>query len=95
MIPLPNNMIGIFHLRYYNKHYNFNLLAATVMGIYIKAMAEDDDKEVVAQACMGIADITKDFGYATVEPCKHTIYSFLVSLSLVCLFRFSSHQKTY
>nr|GMD11307.1 importin-4 [Ipomoea batatas] len=45
-----------------------NEVLATVMGIYIKAMAEDDDKEVVAQACMGIADITKDFGYATVEP---------------------------
>ncbi|XP_019169356.1 PREDICTED: importin-4 [Ipomoea nil] len=45
-----------------------NEVLATVMGICIKAMAEDDDKEVVAQACMGIADITKDFGYATVEP---------------------------
>nr|GMD08885.1 importin-4 [Ipomoea batatas]GMD10099.1 importin-4 [Ipomoea batatas] len=45
-----------------------NEVLATVMGIYIKAMTEDDDKEVVAQACMGIADITKDFGYATVEP---------------------------
>lgn len=58
------------------------------MGIYIKAMAEDDDKEVVAQACMGIADIMKDFGYATVEPCKHTIFSFLVSLSLSLSFIF-------
>lgn len=38
-----------------------------VMKIYIKTMTEDDDKEVVAQACMGIADIIKDFGYTSVE----------------------------
>ncbi|KAL0422282.1 UNVERIFIED_CONTAM: hypothetical protein Slati_3251100 [Sesamum latifolium] len=40
----------------------------TVMNIYIKTMSEDDDKEVVAQACMSIADITNDFGYMAVEP---------------------------
>ncbi|CAN6301477.1 unnamed protein product, partial [Urochloa humidicola] len=34
----------------------------TVMNIYIKTMAEDDDKEVVAQACMSVADIVKDCG---------------------------------
>ncbi|KAK9265423.1 hypothetical protein L1049_003548 [Liquidambar formosana] len=39
----------------------------TVMKIYIKTMTEDDDKEVVAQACMGTADIIKDFGYMAVE----------------------------
>ncbi|XP_015062206.1 importin-4 [Solanum pennellii] len=40
----------------------------TVMKIYIKTMIEDDDKEVVAQACMAVADIVKDFGYMAVEP---------------------------
>ncbi|CAO2829167.1 unnamed protein product [Amaranthus hypochondriacus] len=40
----------------------------TVMNIYIKTMTEDDDKEVVAQACMGIADIIKDTGYMPIEP---------------------------
>ncbi|KHG04365.1 putative importin subunit beta-4 [Gossypium arboreum] len=32
-----------------------------VMNIYIKTMTEDDDKEVVANACMSIADIIKDY----------------------------------
>ena len=32
------------------------------MNIYIKAMIEDDDKEVVAQACTSIADIIRDYG---------------------------------
>ncbi|RVW43470.1 Importin-4 [Vitis vinifera] len=40
----------------------------TVMNIYIKTMTEDDDKEVVAQACMSTAEIIKDFGYMAVEP---------------------------
>ncbi|XP_057528872.1 uncharacterized protein LOC130807617 isoform X2 [Amaranthus tricolor] len=40
----------------------------TVMNILIKTMTEDDDKEVVAQACMGIADIIKDTGYMPIEP---------------------------
>lgn len=40
----------------------------TVMNIYIKTMTEDDDKEVVAQACMSVADIVKDCGFAAVEP---------------------------
>ncbi|CAI9770123.1 unnamed protein product [Fraxinus pennsylvanica] len=39
-----------------------------VMNIYIKTMIEDDDKEVVAQACMSIADIMNDFGFIAVEP---------------------------
>ncbi|KAL8222745.1 hypothetical protein R6Q57_020144 [Mikania cordata] len=43
-------------------------LKTSVMNIYIKTMNEDDDKEVVAQACMSVADIIKDFGYAAVEP---------------------------
>ena len=33
-------------------------------------MVEDDDKEVVAQACTSVADIIRDYGYATLEPCK-------------------------
>lgn len=40
----------------------------TVINIYIKTMTEDDDKEVVAQACMSIADIVKDIGYMVIEP---------------------------
>lgn len=40
----------------------------SVMNIYVKTMSEDDDKEVVAQACMSMADIIKDFGYIAVEP---------------------------
>lgn len=42
----------------------------TIMNIYIKTMTEDDDKEVVAQACMSVADIMKDSGFAAVELCK-------------------------
>ncbi|KAL6545740.1 hypothetical protein OROGR_009614 [Orobanche gracilis] len=38
------------------------------MTIYIKTMSEDDDKEVVAEACISIADIIKDVGYMAVEP---------------------------
>ena len=41
------------------------------MNIYIKTMTEDDDKEVVAQACMSTADMIKDLGYAAVEPCMY------------------------
>ncbi|XP_077235789.1 ARM repeat superfamily protein isoform X4 [Tasmannia lanceolata] len=40
----------------------------TVLNIYIKTMTEDDDKEVVAQACMDTADIIKDCGYMAIEP---------------------------
>ncbi|KAG5000612.1 hypothetical protein JHK87_021684 [Glycine soja] len=43
-------------------------LLDTVMNIYIKTMVEDDDKEVVAQACTSVADIIRDYGYATLEP---------------------------
>ena len=39
------------------------------MNVFIKTMTDDDDKEVVAQACTSIADIFKDFGYGAVEPC--------------------------
>lgn len=40
------------------------------MNIFIKTMTEDDDKEVVAQACTSIVDIIKDYGYMAIEPCK-------------------------
>jgi hypothetical protein len=40
----------------------------SVMNIYIKTMTEDDDKEVVAEACMSTADMVKKFGYSAVEP---------------------------
>lgn len=33
-------------------------------------MTEDDDKEVVAQACMSVADIMKDCSYAALESCE-------------------------
>lgn len=39
-------------------------------------MNDDDDKEVVAQACMSVADIIKDFGYVAVEPCMDMLVLF-------------------
>lgn len=48
----------------------FIKLTDNVMRIYIKTMTDDDDKEVVAQACMSVADIFKDYGFVAVEPCK-------------------------
>lgn len=58
--------------------YLYNLLSLivstdTVMNIFIKTMVEDDDKEVVAQACTSVADIMRDYGCATLDPCKHKI----------------------
>lgn len=47
------------------------------MNIYIKTMTEDDDKEVVAQACMSVADIMKELPYITVEPCKYNLKALL------------------
>ncbi|KAF8756351.1 hypothetical protein HU200_011068 [Digitaria exilis] len=49
---------------------NTSYACYTVLNIYIKTMTEDDDKEVVAQACMSVADIVKDCGFAAIEPCK-------------------------
>lgn len=40
------------------------------MNIFIKTMTEDDDKDVVAQACTSIVEIINDYGYMAVEPCK-------------------------
>ncbi|KAK9286563.1 hypothetical protein L1049_014962 [Liquidambar formosana] len=57
---------AVFQGHNVSKHHSLNS-ADTVMKIYIKTMTEDDDKEVVAQACMGTADIIKDFGYMAVE----------------------------
>lgn len=45
------------------------LFVDTVLEIYIKTMIGDEDKEVVAQACMDMADIIKECGYMAVEPC--------------------------
>jgi hypothetical protein len=42
----------------------------TVMNIYTKTMTEDDDKEVVAQACMSVSDVVKECGFTAIEPCK-------------------------
>lgn len=51
-------------------------------------MTEDDDKEVVAQACMGTADIIKEFGYTAIEPCKdfNRLSRFLIFFSGQILF---------
>ncbi|KAK9162268.1 hypothetical protein Syun_003170 [Stephania yunnanensis] len=66
------------------------LLAHTVMGIYIKTMTEDDDKEVVAQACTDVADIIKEFGYLAIE-----IYMpKLIEATLVLLQEESTCQHT-
>ncbi|KAF3435189.1 hypothetical protein FNV43_RR22276 [Rhamnella rubrinervis] len=61
-----------------------------VMNIYIKIMTEDDDKEVVAQACMSIADVIKDYGYMAVEPYMPQ----LVDATLVLLREESACQQT-
>ncbi|KAM6554316.1 hypothetical protein CsatB_015078 [Cannabis sativa] len=67
-----------------------NEIFDTVMSTYIKAMVEDDDKEVVAQACTSVADILKDFGYAAVEP----YISPLIDATLVLLREESACQLT-
>lgn len=41
------------------------------MNNYIKTMTEDDDKEVVAQACMSVADIMKDYGDVAIQNCGY------------------------
>ncbi|KAJ6768307.1 IMPORTIN BETA [Salix koriyanagi] len=61
----------------------------TVMDIYIKTMTGDDDKEVVAQACMSVAEIMKDYGYAAIEP----YMSQLVDATLVLLKEESACQQ--
>ncbi|KAB2620412.1 importin-4-like [Pyrus ussuriensis x Pyrus communis] len=62
----------------------------TVMNTYIKTMTEDDDKEVVAQACMSLADIIKDYGYMVVEPYVPRV----VNATLVLLREESACQQT-
>ncbi|KAM7270140.1 hypothetical protein ACFE04_029354 [Oxalis oulophora] len=66
-----------------------NDVLATVMNIYIKTMAEDDDKEVVAQACTSLVDIIKDFGYLAIEP----YMSQLVDATLLLLQEESACQQ--
>ncbi|KAK3016315.1 hypothetical protein RJ639_007295 [Escallonia herrerae] len=61
----------------------------TVMNIYVKTMTEDDDKEVVAQACMSTADMIKDLGYIAVEPYMPR----LVEATLVLLWEESACQQ--
>ncbi|KAG0485277.1 hypothetical protein HPP92_009356 [Vanilla planifolia] len=39
----------------------------TVLRVYVKTITEDEDKEVVAQACMGVAEIMKDFGHMSIS----------------------------
>ncbi|KAG2703671.1 hypothetical protein I3760_06G148700 [Carya illinoinensis] len=62
----------------------------TVMNIYIKTLAEDDDKEVVAQACLSVADIIKEYGYMAVEPYMPR----LVDATLLLLREESACQQT-
>lgn len=57
------------------------------MNIYVKTMTEDDDKEVVAQACMSIADVIKDYGYMAVEPCEYEFDSVSFCPSVEILFQ--------
>ncbi|KAK9167521.1 hypothetical protein Scep_002712 [Stephania cephalantha] len=65
-------------------------ISDTVMDIYIKTMTEDDDKEVVAQACTDVADIIKEFGYLAIE-----IYMpKLIEATLVLLQEESTCQHT-
>ncbi|CAL4938634.1 unnamed protein product [Urochloa decumbens] len=61
----------------------------TVLNIYIKTMTEDDDKEVVAQACMSVADIVKDCGFVAIE---HYMIR-LAEVTLVLLRQESSCQQ--
>lgn len=50
------------------------LFVDTVLEIYIKTMTGDEDKEVVAQACVDMADIIKECGYMAVEPCMCLLF---------------------
>ncbi|KAK9069597.1 hypothetical protein SSX86_011501 [Deinandra increscens subsp. villosa] len=60
-----------------------------VMTIYIKTMNQDDDREVVAQTCMSLAHIIKDFGYFAIE--LHIAR--LVESTLVLLQQMSACQQ--
>ncbi|KAJ8759642.1 hypothetical protein K2173_009289 [Erythroxylum novogranatense] len=61
----------------------------TVMKIYVKTMTDDVDKEVVANACMSVADIIRDYGYMAIEP----YMSPLVDATLVLLKEESACQQ--
>ncbi|KAK6911106.1 Importin-beta, N-terminal domain [Dillenia turbinata] len=60
--------ILVRHSGYFHEDVRLQAIIDSVMNIYIKTMTEDDDKEVVAQACMSVADIIKDFGHMAVQP---------------------------
>ncbi|KAI7742673.1 hypothetical protein M8C21_027816 [Ambrosia artemisiifolia] len=61
----------------------------SVMAIYIKTMNQDDDKEVVAQTCMSVAQIITDFGYVAME----SYMARLVESTLVLLHQMSACQQ--
>ncbi|KAH9771468.1 Importin N-terminal domain-containing protein [Citrus sinensis] len=61
----------------------------TVMNIFIRTMTEDDDKDVVAQACTSIVEIINDYGYMAVEP----YMSRLVDATLLLLREESTCQQ--
>lgn len=65
-----NYVYSICLISFFSVKLSTSFVIDTVMNIYIKTMVEDDDKEVVAQACTSMADIVKDYGYVAVEPCK-------------------------
>ncbi|KAJ0971623.1 hypothetical protein J5N97_019582 [Dioscorea zingiberensis] len=54
----------------------------TMMNIYIKTMTEDDDKQVVAQACMSVADIVKECSFIMIEPYMSLLAD--ATLKLLC-----------
>ncbi|KAL8205840.1 hypothetical protein R6Q57_009391 [Mikania cordata] len=61
----------------------------SVMTIYMKTINQDEDKEVVAQTCMSVAQVIRDFGYAAIEP--HMAW--LVESTLVLLQQMSACQQ--
>ena len=50
-----------------------------VMPIYIKTINGDDDKEIVAQGCMSVAEIIKDFGYDSIKSRINSVILFFTS----------------
>ncbi|RXH92312.1 hypothetical protein DVH24_033208 [Malus domestica] len=90
-IDLKNGRYMYLSASWFSVNIKIKLFTAdTVMNTYIKTMTEDDDKEVVAQACMSLADIIKDYGYMAVEPYVPRV----VDATLVLLREESACQQT-
>ncbi|KAI3675918.1 hypothetical protein L1987_85514 [Smallanthus sonchifolius] len=85
-------MIMMKHSIYFHEDVRLQAIAGlkhSVMTVYIKTMNQDDDKEVVAQTCMSVAQIIKDFGYVAIEP----RIARLVESTLVLLQQMSACQQ--